>query len=69
MVRPPAAERCGWDGGAGYYDRWLAGFGQSVFSLGVGFSVQTVESVPREPHDQTLDGWLDPEGFHGFVRA
>jgi 5-formyltetrahydrofolate cyclo-ligase len=51
--------------GAGYYDRWLAQFGKAVFALGVGLSVQSVERVPLEPHDWPLDGWIDPQGFHG----
>lgn len=53
--------------GAGYYDRWLARFGMDVFSLGVGLSVQTEDWVPLEPHDQRIDGWLVPGGFHGFL--
>lgn len=52
--------------GAGYYDRWLAVYGKDVFALGVGLSVQTVKTLPVEAHDRTLDGWIDPSGFHGF---
>ena len=44
--------------GGGYYDRWLARFAPSVITLGVGFSVQSVEVLPAEAHDRTLDGWL-----------
>jgi len=51
--------------GGGYYDRWLKIFGESVFSLGVGFSIQTVDILPVEAHDQTLDGWTDPTGIRG----
>ena len=49
--------------GAGYYDRWLAAHGSSVFALGVGYSPQWVDEVPLEPHDRLLDGWLGPQGF------
>ena len=52
--------------GAGYYDRWLAQFGSALFSLGVGFSVQSVETLPIEPHDHRLDGWVDASGLKGF---
>ena len=55
--------------GAGYYDRWLGSFGASVFALGIGLSVQSLDSLPTEDHDRRLDGWLDPQGFHGFQVA
>ncbi len=57
--------------GGGYYDRWLEAFGRSVVSLGVALSCQSVETIPREDHDQTLDGWIEPGGFHGgqFVKT
>ena len=51
--------------GAGYFDRWLAQFGAHVTSLGYGLSSQIVDWLPEEAHDQNLDGWLDPHGFHG----
>jgi len=50
--------------GAGYFDRWLAAFGPSVTAVGFGLSCQIVPSLPEEAHDRSLDGWLDPEGFH-----
>lgn len=55
--------------GAGYYDRWLALHDREVVSLGVAFSVQSLDSLPEEPHDRRLDGWIDPRGLHGLVRA
>lgn len=39
--------------GRGFYDRFLAG--QSAFKLGVCFSGQVVEEVPREDHDAVVD--------------
>jgi 5-formyltetrahydrofolate cyclo-ligase len=51
--------------GAGYYDRWLALHGSRVFTLGIALSPQTLDHLPVEPHDQKLDGWVDPAGFHG----
>jgi 5-formyltetrahydrofolate cyclo-ligase len=48
--------------GAGYYDRWLAVHGGEVFTLGFGFSVQWIDHVPVEDHDQPLQAWLGPDG-------
>jgi len=52
--------------GGGYYDRWLAEYRTHALALGIGFSVQTVESLPQEPHDQPLDGWWDGTTFRGL---
>lgn len=43
--------------GAGHYDRTLSGLrsARPVVAVGVAFSVQEVETVPAEPHDQRLD--------------
>ena len=52
--------------GGGYYDRALERFRQgahSVLAFGVGFALQEMEELPREPHDQPLDGVLTPEGL------
>lgn len=43
--------------GAGYYDRWLAGEGKNLPSIGLAFHEQVVEAVPQEPHDIPVD-WL-----------
>lgn len=40
--------------GGGYYDRWLAEH-PHVHSIGLGFTEQLVDEVPREPHDHLLD--------------
>ncbi|RHW38505.1 5-formyltetrahydrofolate cyclo-ligase [Lysinibacillus yapensis] len=39
--------------GGGYYDRYLVRFNGKLISLA--FSIQVVESVPVEPHDQPVD--------------
>lgn len=49
--------------GAGYYDRWLQTNGAHVTTVGIGFRVQWVGGWPMEAHDQTLDGWLGPDGI------
>ncbi len=44
--------------GGGFYDRTLEGLkarNAGVLSIGVGFSVQRVDRVPRDSHDQRLD--------------
>ncbi len=46
--------------GKGFYDRWLEGRG--VFKLGVCFSAQVVEAVPREGHDVRMDGVVTEVG-------
>ena len=46
--------------GGGFYDRVLA---QSTgFRCGVGFTTQYVTGLPRDPHDQRLDGFLSEDG-------
>ena len=41
--------------GKGFYDRFLASAGDSLYKIGIGYSFQLVEKVPREPHDKALD--------------
>jgi 5-formyltetrahydrofolate cyclo-ligase len=45
--------------GGGYYDRWLSDNAGTVFTLGVGLSVQTLATLPLEAHDQPLHAWWD----------
>lgn len=52
--------------GGGYFDRWLAVHADDVTTLGVGFPGQLTDTLPREPHDVLLDGYLDSQGFHGL---
>jgi len=42
--------------GGGYYDRFLAGLVRRPLLVGIAFSPQVIEAVPREPHDMLLDG-------------
>jgi 5-formyltetrahydrofolate cyclo-ligase len=51
--------------GGGHYDRTLAALRAAgrVFVIGLAFAGQEVESVPREPHDQTLDAILTELGY------
>lgn len=46
--------------GAGFYDRTLAVLRahKAVRAFGYGFSCQEVEEVPREPHDEGVDGMI-----------
>ncbi len=48
--------------GQGHYDRTLAALRASgpVIAVGIAFSVQEVEHIPAEPHDQRLD-WIITE--------
>ena len=41
--------------GKGFYDRFLASAGDSLYKIGIGCSFQLVEKVPRNPHDKALD--------------
>lgn len=43
--------------GAGFYDRFLARSGFRAASIGVIFSAQLADQLPREPHDRALD-WV-----------
>jgi 5-formyltetrahydrofolate cyclo-ligase len=41
--------------GRGYYDRLLATLPESVLHVGVCFPCQLVDSIPQEPHDESVD--------------
>lgn len=41
--------------GRGYYDRLLATLPESVLRVGVCFPCQLVDSIPQEPHDESVD--------------
>jgi 5-formyltetrahydrofolate cyclo-ligase len=49
--------------GGGFYDRFLAALPRRPFLVGVAFSMQVVDEVPREPHDIGLDGLVTESGF------
>ena len=41
--------------GKGFYDRFFASCGNSLYKIGIGYSFQLVEQVPHEAHDSQLD--------------
>lgn len=49
--------------GKGYYDRVLTRLSPGARAIGVGFSVQMIESVPREPHDVCVGSLVSEEGW------
>ncbi len=55
--------------GAGYYDRAIARLiskGRPPCVIGLGFSMQEVDSVPMEPHDKPMDAMVTELGFCRF---
>lgn len=55
--------------GRGFYDTAIAGFvadGHPVRRIGLAFSVQEVDQVPTEPHDQMLEAILTERGLTWF---
>ncbi|MFN4008843.1 MAG: 5-formyltetrahydrofolate cyclo-ligase [Pannonibacter sp.] len=55
--------------GRGFYDTAIAGFaaeGHPVRRIGLAFSVQEVDHVPTEPHDQRLEAILTERGLARF---
>jgi 5-formyltetrahydrofolate cyclo-ligase len=58
--------------GAGYYDRALASRGQRAVSpvlVGVGFTVQQFEHLPRDPWDVPLDAIVTESGWIELQRV
>ena len=49
LVFDAKGNRLGW--GAGFYDRFLAGEGRGLPSIGLAFDCQLVESISAQPHD------------------
>lgn len=41
--------------GGGYYDRWLAGEGRGLATVGLAFQGQLLENLPAEAHDVPVD--------------
>jgi len=54
--------------GGGWYDRLLSGADARSVKLGVGFAFQRVDTLPAEPHDVRLDGFVGPAGFSAALR-
>ncbi|HRD47008.1 MAG TPA: 5-formyltetrahydrofolate cyclo-ligase, partial [Caulobacter sp.] len=54
--------------GGGHYDRTMAALRNRPSSppfVGMAYSGQQVAALPREPHDQPLDGILTEAGYIG----
>lgn len=49
--------------GGGYYDRYLASLPPATHKIGVCFSLQIVDSLPIEPHDQKMDLVITEDGL------
>ena len=56
--------RMGW--GRGYFDKTLGSMEKRPPVYAVVFDSEYVESVPRERHDQPVDGVVTPSGIHEF---
>lgn len=54
--------------GGGFYDALLAGLDAEVITLGVGFACQQVETLPLEPQDRAVHGWVSEQGLVLFRR-
>ncbi len=47
--------------GGGFYDRTIAKYsGKDLLTLGLAFEAQIVEDLPKDIHDQYLDGLISP---------
>ncbi len=49
--------------GKGYFDRWLAQYGQGIDVVGLAFSCQALPKVPVEPHDVPLSTIITEQGI------
>ena len=57
--------RLGW--GRGYFDRTLGSMESRPPTFAVVYDHEVVDSVPTEPHDQTIDGAITPSGIVRFA--
>lgn len=57
--------RLGW--GRGYFDRTLGSMESRPPTFAVVYDHEVVDSVPTEPHDQTVDGAITQSGVIRFV--
>jgi 5-formyltetrahydrofolate cyclo-ligase len=57
--------RLGW--GRGYFDRTLGSMEKRPPTFAVVYDHEVVDSVPTEPHDQTIDGAITPSGIVRFA--
>jgi 5-formyltetrahydrofolate cyclo-ligase len=56
--------RMGW--GRGYFDKTLGSMEKRPPVYAVVFDPEYVDTVPRERHDQPVDGVVTPSGVHEF---
>lgn len=52
--------------GGGYYDRFLLRLPAGTYTVGVAFSFQVTEFIPREAYDQPLDALVTDKGVVVF---
>jgi 5-formyltetrahydrofolate cyclo-ligase len=52
--------------GGGYYDRTLAQLPRRPKLIGLAFSAQELDAIPREPHDVPLDAVITEHGVRFF---
>lgn len=57
--------RMGW--GRGYFDKTLGSMDRRPPVFAVTFDSEVLEALPREPHDQTVDGAVTPSGIVRFA--
>ena len=55
--------------GGGYYDRTLARLSKKPMLVGLAFSAQEFDHIPREPHDVPLDAVVTEAGMRHFGGA
>lgn len=67
LVPGVAFDRCGYrlGYGGGYFDRFFAGPGKGMVTLGVAFAFQVVTTVYPQAHDIPLNGVITEEGTVG----
>ncbi len=49
--------------GGGYYDRFLPRLRREALAVGVAFSLQVVDKLPRHAHDFRLDALVTERGM------
>ena len=52
--------------GMGYYDRYLPKLKERAKAVGIGYEIQLVDFLPRQPWDYPLDGLCTENGFYEF---
>jgi 5-formyltetrahydrofolate cyclo-ligase len=65
--QPSSPDGAGLGWGRGYFDRTLGSMEKSPPTFAVVYDHEVVDSVPTEPHDQTIDGAITPSGIIRFA--